>query len=223
MCFSATASFAASAVLFTIGVISEKRATSVAQRIFSSIPLIFAAQQFNEGLLWLGMEHSSLDSLQQPAMYAFMLFAQVVWPVMIPLSILLLEHNAKRKNILLVFLASGIMAAAYLLYCIVHYGITAKIECYHINYRQHMPDLAMRYGGVFYLAPIIIAPFFSSIKKLRWFGILIILSYAIAEYFYTEYLASVWCFFAAIISVVILMIISDLNKKVDHAVSSVSK
>jgi len=213
MCFSATASFTAGAVLLTTGIITEKKSTTRAQKIFSSIPLIFAVQQFTEGLLWVAYQHQQFDFLIQPAVYIYMIFAQVVWPIMIPMSILLLEPRTKRKKILRVFLISGIIAGTYLLYGILNYGVASKIECYHIYYRQYMPDLIMRYGGILYLTPIIIAPFFSSIKKVRWFGVVIILSYIVAYIFYTEYLASVWCFFAAIISFIIQIIINDLNKK----------
>jgi len=212
MCFSATASFTASAVLVTIGVVAERRSATPAQRLLATIPFLFGLQQFTEGLLWIGLSHPGLDFFSKPAMYIFMIIAQVVWPILIPLSLLLLEKNATRKKVLGIFLGAGIIAAAYLFYWIAFQQLTVNIECYHINYRQSLPDITMKYGGIFYLSPIIIAPFFSTIKGFRLFSIVILLSYAIAQFFYAEYLASVWCFFAAIISIIILMIIHGLNK-----------
>ena len=53
MCFSATASFGASAVLGVIGVAAVAKAKTKPQRLFASIPLVFAVQQLSEGFLWL--------------------------------------------------------------------------------------------------------------------------------------------------------------------------
>ena len=58
MCFSATASFGASAVLGAIGIIAVAKAKTKPQRLFATIPLIFAVQQLTEGLLWLSLKNA---------------------------------------------------------------------------------------------------------------------------------------------------------------------
>jgi hypothetical protein len=45
------------------------------------------------------------------------------------------------------------------------------------------------------------------------FGAFMLLSCAVTALFFTQYLTSVWCFFAAIISGVIYWILSDSKKK----------
>ena len=57
MCFSAEASFGASAILLTIGVISLNKSVNVPQKVLSCIPFIFGVQQFSEGILWLSLYH----------------------------------------------------------------------------------------------------------------------------------------------------------------------
>lgn len=47
---------------------------------------------------------------------------------------------------------------------------------------------------------------------MRMIGIVIVVSYMIARLLYTEYLVSIWCYFAAIISVIVLMVILELRK-----------
>ena len=212
MCFSAGASFTASAVLLTIGAISIKKSTSASQRLLSCIPLIFGVQQGAEGILWLGLSHPEYLYLGRPAKYAFLLFAQVIWPVMVPLSVMHMEADAKRKNLLKVLLGSGILLAGYLLYCLIRYRTDASINCYHINYQLSYPDITMKLG-IFYFLPTIIPPFVSSIKRLRLLGITIFLSYIVTQIFYKEYLISVWCFFAAVISLIVLSIIFNINRK----------
>ena len=55
MCFSATASFGASAVLGTLGVITVAKAKTKPQKFFGTIPLLFSIQQLTEGLLWVSL------------------------------------------------------------------------------------------------------------------------------------------------------------------------
>jgi hypothetical protein len=58
---------------------------------------------------------------------------------------------------------------------------------------------------------VVLAPnFISSIKNMWIFGVLIVLGYFLAEYYYSITFISVWCFFAAIVSLFIYKIIKDL-------------
>ncbi len=124
----------------------------------------------------------------------------------------LIEKHARRKTILFIFTGSGLFAGAYMLYCMYAYTPEVSVSCYHIDYRQYIPEVAMKYGGVFYLVPVALSPFVSGNKKMWLLGAVEIISYIITQIFYAEYMASVWCFFAAIISVIILWVIIDLNK-----------
>jgi len=56
MCFSASASFAGGAVLTTIGVASVSKVSDPKQKLFAEIPLLFAFQQFAEGVVWLTLK-----------------------------------------------------------------------------------------------------------------------------------------------------------------------
>jgi len=53
MCFSATASFSAGAVLRGIGALTLKAARRPCEWPFAAIPLLFAIQQLIEGMIWL--------------------------------------------------------------------------------------------------------------------------------------------------------------------------
>ena len=71
MCFSATASFAASAVLITAGGASLSLAKPH-QRLFAAMPLLFGIQQAIEGLQWLQLDKGESSLL---AGYGFLFFA----------------------------------------------------------------------------------------------------------------------------------------------------
>lgn len=81
MCFSAEASFAASAAICAVGTLSVARAKNARQLPFAAIPLIFSLQQAIEGVLWIALSNPEYSAWQSKAMYAFLFFAQVFWPV----------------------------------------------------------------------------------------------------------------------------------------------
>ena len=73
MCFSATASFSAGAVLTGLGAVSLSKASSPREYPFASIPLLFGIQQITEGFVWLSMTHPDYAFLQEGSMWFFLL------------------------------------------------------------------------------------------------------------------------------------------------------
>jgi hypothetical protein len=89
MCFSATASFAVAVALACVGAASMARNPSPRGRMLAAIPLVFAAQQATEGIVWLTVSGSAHVSLQPLAVDAFLAFALIVWPLWFPGALLL--------------------------------------------------------------------------------------------------------------------------------------
>lgn len=213
MCFSASASFTAGVVLSVIGVASIRKSSTRSQLAFATIPMIFAVQQICEGFLWLALETPSFSSLQAMMTYLFLFFAQVVWPLWVPLAIYLLEENPKRKKIQKGLLGMGILVSAYLAYCLLSYPVLGKVLGYHISYEQDYPEALSLYGGGFYVIATILPPFLSSVKRMWMLGLLILISYIITTIFYEDYIVSVWCFFASVISICVLFVMYEMQKK----------
>ena len=212
MCFSAAASFTAGAGLLIIGAISIRQSKTTPQRVLASIPLVFAVQQFSEGLLWLSLSGSAGAQWQPISMYVFLLFAQVVWPGFVPLTILLFEKNTRRRQILRILLAVGILTSLYFSWCLLFHNVSARIEGHHIKYETDFPLGNRWFSGITYLLAAVVAPFVSSLRPLRLLGILLLVSYLVSRIFYQHYVVSVWCYFAAVLSISILIIISNLRK-----------
>lgn len=213
MCFSAGASFTAGVLLTFVGVETLKKVHKPSQVVFASISIFFALQQFTEGVLWTAMAHTGYTGAQTIATYIFIIMAQVIWPMLIPLSVLLMEENKTRKRILFALLAAGSAVALYYLYRLVFYNIHAEISGRHITYLSAFHDPFGRAAIIFYLAAAIVLLFVSSIKRTYALGIIMGLSFIVSAVFYTQCLTSVWCFFAAVISFVIFYIIRDAHKK----------
>ena len=222
MCFSANASFGASIVLTVIGVAAIKKVQHPSQILFASIPLLFAVQQISEGIIWLTLGNPAYAVLSQTMTYIFLFFAQFFWPLWVPIAILMLEEESKRKKIQKILVGIGIIVAFYSAYSLLSYQVQAKIIGYHVTYTVAYPNSLGMYGGILYLLATVAPPIFSHIKKMWMFGASIFISYLITAIFYNHYVVSVWCFFASIISISIFAImieIRNMDKKVLNATS----
>ncbi len=212
MCFSAEASFVASAVLTTVGGVAIRKAETTPQKVFAAIPLVFGLQQFFEGLLWLALQQTIYGGWIEIATYNFLFFAWIIWPVYVPLSIRLLETNKARKKWLNLFLLMGGIISATLAYNLYFHAVTAEIEGYHIRYTTDYEFTYPWVAGMLYFIPIAFSPFVSAIKKMWVLGAMVLLSFTITALFYREYLISVWCFFAAITSVTVLWMVYRVKR-----------
>jgi len=213
MCFSAEASFAGGVIITAIGVATVTKVHKSSQLIFASIPLFFGLQQFTEGVLWITLPNPDYVSIQKFSTYLFLIMAEVLWPIMIPLSVIFMEKNQKKKKILRFFLVLGICLSAYYATCLMLFNVNPEIMEYHIQYHTGFPKSMALVTFAIYLAVTITPLFVSSIQKTHMLGVLMFLSCAVTAIFFTQYLTSVWCFFAAIISVVIFWILRDSKRK----------
>jgi hypothetical protein len=212
MCFSAAASFTGGAVLSAAGVATVKRAHRPNQRLFSLIPLLFAFQQLAEGVIWVTLRSMGLDLLQNTAMYLFLVMALVVWPTLVPLSVWLMEEVKSRKRILTFLVAAGACASLFYIYGLVFYEVNPRIVASHIEYVDAFPRTPVNFVFGLYLAATVLSLFVSSVRRMWVFGGLIAVSLLVTSIFFTHYLTSVWCFFAALSSVAVYFILAQSRK-----------
>lgn len=213
MCFSPEASFAGGVIISLIGVVTIRKVHKPSQMVFASIPLFFAFQQFAEGFLWLTLPHPEYIYLQKIDTYIFLIMADVLWPMMIPLSVLLMEKDKKRRIIIWVLLAMGLSVSLYYAYYLLFYTVTPEISGYHIKYVNDFPKTIGLFVFALYLIASITPLFVSSIKRTHLLGALMFFSCLVTAVFFRQYLTSVWCFFAALISGVIFWILRDSKRK----------
>jgi hypothetical protein len=209
MCFSAEASFAGGVIISAIGIVTVKKVHKPSQLIFASIPLFFGIQQLVEGCLWLTIPLPEYINLQKIATYIFLIMADFLWPTMIPLAVLMMEDNEKKKKSVRILLVLGILLSSYYMFCLLFFNITPIITGYHIKYVTDFPKSLSNPAFIIYLIVTITPLFISSIKRTHLLGILMFLSCLVTAIFFTQYLTSVWCFFAALISAVIFWILRD--------------
>jgi hypothetical protein len=215
MCFSASASFGASGLIGAVAVIAIVKAKTGPQRLFATIPLVFALQQGVEGLLWLSLKEPGLVSWQSVLTYIFLVFATAVWPFFIPFTIWLLEKEKKRKKNLALLTWIGAAVSVIIIFIFYLYPVQVIATHHHLHYRFELPIVIRKLIWLFtilYILATIVAPFISRYKRMKWLGVVFLLSYNFAVIFYDEAVLSVWCYFAAILSAITLWILSELRR-----------
>lgn len=206
MCFSAAGSFTLSGVLAAVGVASVARNSSKAHGMLAAVPLVFAAQQFAEGMVWLTFTKPAAETFHEAAVTSFIAIAMVIWPVWAPLSLRLAERDRTSQRMLTALLAIGSIAAVVSGSLLLSRHPVAEIAGHSIRYEYpHTTNAVLSVVMLAaYIAPTI-GPFFvSTLRASRMIGSTLIVSLALSIVVEREALASVWCFFAAILSVQIL-------------------
>jgi len=214
MCFSASASFGASAILAVAGIAALKKTETSSQIMFASIPIIFSILQFIEGFVWLTLTHSNFSQLQSIPTTIFLFVAQAVWPFWLPLSFLLIEKDKRRKMMLKALVGLGSLASLFLAYRVLFHPVSAAITPFHIDYQLSFSY--QQYSiivSIFYFLATIIPPFIAGGKRMISLGLLNLTSFIITIIFFENYVISVWCYFAALISLEVFLAIKDLNAK----------
>ncbi len=204
MCFSAEASFIAAAALSVAGVATIRMAKTKKEILFASVPFLFGIQQFIEGLLWLSFRFAWID-INIIATNIFLLFARGFWPVFFPLAILLVESVLWRRKVLVGFLLTGIVAGVYFLYLMLTHPMSSSLFNGHIVYNAEYYAPFWEIFFLFYVLATTVSALFSSHRMVRVMGVLVFISGLITYYLYLISFASIWCFFAAVLSFVVYL------------------
>jgi len=102
---------------------------------------------------------------------------------------------------LLVYVIAGVTVGVFLLYQMLISPIVSQPIGQHIEYVS--PHFFVVVTMSLYLLSTTLSPIFSSHRMVNVFGVVALLSAVAAYYFYVSWFISVWCFFAALLSVVI--------------------
>ena len=219
MCFSAPASFAASAVLVAIGAALTCRVKSRRYLPLALIPVFFGIQQFAEGIVWRNFPLESTTSLAPFAKDTFLFFAYLFWPLWIPASLWAAEKSVLRKQILALCFGIGLTLVSFLAPLIpqveavsyrfsIQYLFTANsLNDANFPMLGQFETLGLLFYGIATLLPL----FISAIKRAWVLGFCSAIA-GIAVYLIDHLLfVSLWCFFSALISLSLIFILP--NKK----------
>jgi hypothetical protein len=202
VCFSAEADFVSGAVIGAIGIATLTKVERPRELPLAVLPLAFALHQIAEGFVWRDLD-SGTPHATGVAVYLYVAFAWVVLPVLAPFAIMILEPPGRRRRTIGLFVALGAIAGAYLAVAIVRGDVSAHAVEHTIQYGG-----AGRYAAaatVLYVVATCGAPLLSGFRAIVWFGVANIVAVAAFVIIQAEGLTSLWCTWAAVVSVLIYL------------------
>ena len=177
----------------------------------ASFPLLFGIQQASEGVLWRAIDRGDVAAQHGPAL-VFVFFAYLVWPALVPLAGTLAERDPGRRRLLAGLSAAGLALGLSLFVPLLIHGDWLGIG---IAQASILYEPRLIWDGlvghtpirVVYAAIICGALLLSTDRNIRIFGGLITASVILGFVFAAYAFVSIWCFFAALISLWIVVVV----------------
>jgi len=170
--------------------------------LFATLPTLFAVHQFIEGFVWLGLSGILSPAVAHDMGAAFMLYAQGLLPLLLPLSVMLFEADKKSRKRMLPFVVLGGATTLYILWALTAYPLQLYVRGNSIVYINQATDNTT--VALFYVIATCGSLFFSKIRMMVIFGAanlaILLVVMEVKRYAFT----SLWCAYAAIASVIIL-------------------
>lgn len=207
MCFSAEMDVAAGVAVGAIGVEALRHVRRPADLALGALPLAFAAHQLTEVFIWLGDSGHVPASTARTAMWIYMGFAYVVLPLLVPLAVLAVEPDWLRRRVVGRFATLGALVSLLYLQAMLDGPVTAAVDGNRIAY-----DTGISHGGAvaaLYMLATVGALLASSHRRIVAFGKANLIALPLLVFVYTEALASLWCGWAAVTSIIIAAHLRD--------------
>jgi hypothetical protein len=229
MCFSATVSYSAAAVLVATGVYAVQQARQLHRPylMWALVPGLFGLQQAFEGRVWQELDAGNAGAAV-PFALGFHFFSHFLWLWWLPLASYLVEPEQTgqavqisgtgkiRKRVMAGCAMFGAFAGT-----MVYSVMLFHPEWMSVAVREHsiVYDFSVPFRSPFHLPitpaalyalTILVPLFISSHRLIRIFGVLAALSMLLASEAYGYAYVSVWCFFAAVLSLYLVYMIRHL-------------
>ncbi|MFO7856331.1 MAG: DUF6629 family protein [Paracoccaceae bacterium] len=219
MCFSATVSFAAAGVLTVAGGAALRRARrlrlGVGMTAFAAFPLLFGVQQGIEGLVWLVID-GVLPPVWEPWTTAgFLFFALFLWPAAGPVVGCMLETRPGRRRAFAGVAAGGVTLGIYLFGKALANPVPPSAAAAYGGHLLYLFGVRFPLGiEFFYFLVASAAMVGSSNPDARLFGWGLAISFVVTALFWDPaVLPSVWCFFAAICSLIAVRAVARADRR----------
>jgi hypothetical protein len=203
VCFSATANFVGSGVLAAAGVVTLTRVRHRRELLFAALPTLFAIHQFIEGFVWLGLDGILSPAVTHDMGAAFMLYAQGLLPLLLPLSVYQFEADRKSRQRMLPFVVLGGATTLYILWALTAFPTEVYVRANSIVYINQATNNTL--VAFLYVIATCGSLFFSKIRMMVVFGaanlVILLVVMEVRRFAFT----SLWCAYAAIASVIILV------------------
>ncbi|MET9487771.1 DUF6629 family protein [Nocardia sp. NPDC006630] len=197
-----TADLVAGTALLPVAALSLREVKHWRELPFALLPAIFALHQYIESIVWAGLNGHVSAGLEHAAVFAYLLIALPLLPTLFPLSILMLEPRGARLRVA-PFVVLGAVVSTYFTVVLITDPVGVTSHPYCLAYQtgaQNMPVWA-----TLYVVAVIGPALMSGYPSIVAFGVLNLIGLVVAAALYVQAFASLWCVYAAIMSVLVLV------------------
>lgn len=210
MCFSATADFVAAGVIGAVGVATATQIRTVRDVPFAALPGLFALHQFTEGFVWLSLDGHLSTGVGDVAAFLYALFAFGILPVLVPTAVLLIEPPGRRRLHMVPFVVIGAITSGYLFWASLARPVDYELAQHSISYHAHGPLLGV--AAIGYVLATVGAALLAGYRAIVLFGVANGIGIVVTLAVLAAAFASVWCLWAAVTSVLVLVFFIRRNR-----------
>ena len=196
-----TADLVAGTALVPVAAASLARVRHREEVLFALLPALFSAHQFLEVAVWAGLDGRVSPGLAESAMRAYLFIAWPLLPTYMPLSVMMID--ARRRAAMAPFLALGLIVSGYLAFVVLANPVEVIRHAHGLEYLTVGAHPLL--WAVLYIVAVIGPLLISSYRSVVAFGVLNLVGLILVAMFYMQSFASLWCFFAAGGSILILV------------------
>jgi hypothetical protein len=209
MCFSPEADLSTGVIVGVIGIDALRHASRPQQMVLASLPVLLAAHELDEAVVWWGLRGQLPWPVTHAAIYIFLTVAFAL-PFLVPLAIMGIEPVLRRRRLMAGLLVVGALTTAALLLAVVGAPVGATIESHHIAYTAQMS-----YGNllvVLYVVATCGAMLLASSRLLMFFGLCNLAAVITLGWLTFTGFTSLWCAWAAVTSIAIAVYMRRANR-----------
>ena len=202
MCLSPEADVVVGGIVVVIGVDALRHVREPRQILLATLPLLFGLHQLDEAFVWWGLQGHVSESIERVGVWIYMLFALAALPALVPIAVLAVERSAGRRRLISGFAALGIGIGVALGIALFQGSVDAVIVGRHVAY-----DVSALTQGreltALYVVAACGALIVCSYRDLAALGVMNLVAVPMLMWLTVSGFISLWCFWAAIVSVVI--------------------
>jgi len=196
------ADLVAGAVLVPIGVLSLRQVREAREIPLAAVPLLLGVHQLVEAVVWAGADGLVSVRVAHLAALVYVVIALPLLPTLFPLAVWLIESPSRRR-LVAPFLAIGVVVSSYMALRLWQNGLDVVTHDYGMEYRVGLGFTEIWTGA--YIVATMGACLVSGYRTVVAFGVLNLIGLTVVGLAYAQAFASLWCIYAAFVSVLILV------------------
>ncbi|MGH2687414.1 MAG: DUF6629 family protein [Actinomycetota bacterium] len=197
MCFSPEADLVSGTLIVAVGVDALRHSRRRRDLPLVSLALLLGAHQLVETFVWWAADGTVGPELGRSATLAYLWFAFLVLPVLVPLAVAAMEPTRRRRWAMAPFVVVGTVVAVVLGVAMHEGPIVVQAAPYHLAYDVgHIPPGGFVVAG--YLLATCGALLLSGYRHVVWFGLVNLPAALVIAGLVPQGFASVWCAWAAV-------------------------